>query len=295
MTQVNNDFRAIILMDENLLLKQQPPFLNRFEKHYINFENLLEKKFREFGNKIYYDLYELFKNYNQEKILFIIKQKEEIFGLIFYYLNENNDLNEDEILNKILNKIVPTFSNKMINFLEENNKNNENDLINKIIEIYNSKKIKNLEEFIYKISNHRNVIYTYSNILEVFNISNDIKAINYNNKVVFNENSTEELLISSYKTKDNLEKDLRFFINNNLKNLLIIKFNLNDSIHLHYIQDLLNNVEKNENLSLENVNNFIIYMIYIPDDLNIQENNNLTFVSHLTSYSQYFIENINKN
>ena len=295
MTQVNNDFRAIILMDENLLLKQQPPFLNRFEKHYINFENLLEKKFREFGNKIYYDLYELFKNYNQEKILFIIKQKEEIFGLIFYYLNENNNLNEDEILNKILNKIVPTFSIKMINFLEENNKNNENDLINKIIEIYNSKKIKNLEDFIYKISNHRNVIYTYSNILEVFNISNDIEAINYNKKVVFNENSTEELLISSYKTKDNLEKDLRFFINNNLKNLLIIKFNLNDSIHLHYIQDLLNNIEKNEDLTLEKVNNFIIYMIYIPDDLNIQENNNLTFVSHLTSYSQYFIENINKN
>ena len=164
---------------------------------------------------------------------------------------------------------------------------------NKILNIYHSKKIKNLEEYIKNISSHRNVIYTYSNILEVFNISNNIKAINYDT-VNFNENSKDELLISSYKTKDNLEKDLRFFINNSLKNLLIIKFNLNDSIHLHYIQDLLNNIEKNKNLSLESVNNFIIYMINIPDELNIQENNNLTFVSHLTSYSQYFIENINK-
>ena len=292
MTQVNNDFRAIILMDENFLRQQQPPFLNRFEKHHVNFKNLLDKKFRDFGLKIYQDLLELFRNYNKEKFLFVVKQKEEIFGMIFAFLQQKNDLNENEILDKILNKIVPTFSNKMIKFLEENDEK-ENELKNKILHIYNQKKIKNLEEFIKNISSHRNIIYTYSNILEVFNISNNIKAINFDT-VYFNENTKEELLISSYKTKDNLEKDLRFFINNNLKNLLIIKFNLNDSIHLHYIQDLLFNIEKNENLSLENVNNFIIYMINIPDDLNIQENNSLTFVSHLTSYCQYFIENINK-
>ena len=58
---------------------------------------------------------------------------------------------------------------------------------------------------------------------------------------------------------------------------------------------MLNNIEKNETLFLEDINNFIIYMIYIPDDLNIQVNNYLTFLSHLTSYSQYFIDNINKN
>ena len=58
---------------------------------------------------------------------------------------------------------------------------------------------------------------------------------------------------------------------------------------------MLNNIEKNETLFLEDINNFIIYMIYIPDDLNIQVNNYLTFISHLTYYSQYFIDNINKN
>ena len=46
MKQVNNDFRAIILIDENLLEQQQSSFLNWFEKHYINYKNLLDKNQR---------------------------------------------------------------------------------------------------------------------------------------------------------------------------------------------------------------------------------------------------------
>ena len=76
-------FRAFILIDKNLLEQQQSSFLNWFEKHYINYKNLLD---RDFG-KIYFDLFWLFENYNQEKFLFFIKQKEDIWEWIFNNLN----------------------------------------------------------------------------------------------------------------------------------------------------------------------------------------------------------------
>ena len=43
MKQVNNDFRAFILIDKNLHEQQQSSFLNWFEKHYLNYKNLLDE------------------------------------------------------------------------------------------------------------------------------------------------------------------------------------------------------------------------------------------------------------
>ena len=35
---VHNDFKCIILVDENEIEKEEAPFLNRFEKHILSFE-----------------------------------------------------------------------------------------------------------------------------------------------------------------------------------------------------------------------------------------------------------------
>ena len=40
---VNNNFRCVILLDKNEIDDQDPPFINRFEKHIITFEYLLNK------------------------------------------------------------------------------------------------------------------------------------------------------------------------------------------------------------------------------------------------------------
>ena len=41
---VNDDFRCIILVDQNIIDEEESPFLNRFEKHIISFEYLLSKE-----------------------------------------------------------------------------------------------------------------------------------------------------------------------------------------------------------------------------------------------------------
>ena len=46
---VHEDFRCIIFMsdDDEKLKRQDPPFLNRFEKHYVKLENVLDAKHKQ--------------------------------------------------------------------------------------------------------------------------------------------------------------------------------------------------------------------------------------------------------
>ena len=53
-SEVNKDFHAIVIVNKNQIknLKLDPPFLNRFEKHLVNFKMLLEEKDIEIAKKI---------------------------------------------------------------------------------------------------------------------------------------------------------------------------------------------------------------------------------------------------
>ena len=55
---VNDKFRCIILLNKNNINEQDPPFLNRFEKHIISFQYLLNDE----QNRIAEELYEEIKD-----------------------------------------------------------------------------------------------------------------------------------------------------------------------------------------------------------------------------------------
>ena len=50
---VNDKFKVIILVNKNSIKDQEPPFLNRFEKHIINFSYLLQKEMLELSEEIF--------------------------------------------------------------------------------------------------------------------------------------------------------------------------------------------------------------------------------------------------
>ena len=50
---VNDNFRCIVNVDDDKIKKEEPPFLNRFEKHIISFENLLSKNALDKTKEIY--------------------------------------------------------------------------------------------------------------------------------------------------------------------------------------------------------------------------------------------------
>ena len=101
-SEVNKDFHIIVLVNKNQIknLKLDPPFLNRFEKHIINFDMILEEKDINIAQKIT-DYIELISSFNKNpklKIdldnLLINCRLHNIEGLIFKIKNNNNENNK---------------------------------------------------------------------------------------------------------------------------------------------------------------------------------------------------------
>ena len=102
---VDKNFRCIVNVDYDQIDHEEAPFLNRFEKHIVSFEYLLDKSLIEESKKIYNILSELisydkkkFKgiNYNLEKI-FINFDLEEIQGIIYEVDKRNKRETEGSI------------------------------------------------------------------------------------------------------------------------------------------------------------------------------------------------------
>ena len=168
-SEVNKDFHVIVIVNKNQIqnLKLDPPFLNRFEKHIVNFNMLLEEKDIEIAKKLaeYLGLISTFNKNKKLKIelnkLLINCKQHNIEGLIFKIKNDimsklNNNKEEKEkhwiikedieyeenMLHEILNKIVPTFCQDIIAsivFLEKS-LNKYNKIKNEILTIYKKNK-----------------------------------------------------------------------------------------------------------------------------------------------------------
>ena len=50
---INDSLKIIILIEPKALAHQDPPFINRFQKHIISLDNLLSKKEMEIANTFY--------------------------------------------------------------------------------------------------------------------------------------------------------------------------------------------------------------------------------------------------
>ena len=90
---VNDNFRCVILLDKNEIDKQDPPFINRFEKHIITFEYLLNKNQVKISNQINQLFNGLIGNEEQKlkinlKFQLLNCDLEEIQGIV-YQLSEN--------------------------------------------------------------------------------------------------------------------------------------------------------------------------------------------------------------
>ena len=121
MTYIHDKFRIIIMIDKNYIDKQESPFLSRFEKAIVKFEELLSEKQKKTSRLIFDELgiNEQLKKMgvNYIKNLLIKCNKVCIDKLYFYY---SNQLKEEEIKNKIFEKITRTFPQDVIINLEDN-------------------------------------------------------------------------------------------------------------------------------------------------------------------------------
>ena len=178
---VNNEFKCIILMDKSELEKCEDKFLNFFEKHIISFENLLSQDFIKMAKDTYNDIYNLLKLYlNENKIedknilinLLINCNEETIKGITYYEYYEYKIIGKklflEDLYYIILEKIGLILQNDIIDFLKKSNfKKDIKTMADKIIKFYQRGEHSNIVNFIEKMRNIKNVIYTYTNIEKI--------------------------------------------------------------------------------------------------------------------------------
>ena len=123
-SEVNNNFRCIIVVDEDKIPEQEIPFLNRFEKQSLSFEYLMDKNqksislslYKKCQNMIIYDEEKIkLINYNINNLL-INCDEEEINGIVLmekHNLSINN-YDYETIENELVSKISMTLPQYII-------------------------------------------------------------------------------------------------------------------------------------------------------------------------------------
>ena len=287
-TLVNERLRVILVVDEKSLKMFDEPFLNRFEKININFDNLLDDRSKEICNNLLeeiglkniYEANNEFNNLLQDEL--IIWGLEEIQALIYYYINKskldfNNKLSNNNNLDK--EKIKDIITEKICNILPQ-------DIIptltdNSIIkEKYFSKTILNLKDYLKKKESKKyklSIIYTFSSKF------NKIEGINLEMIIFFSNIKSEnqfKKIIDEMKYK--IEK-------NKNENNIYIFFEQSDSKKIKYICNYILNHFNNDKT------NYII-IIQIKRNLINKINQRLFSIHYIEpEINQIFIDNLNGN
>ena len=132
LTPVKDAFRIIILVERQFINEIDISFLNRFEKMKIIFDKLIVSEHTNLARNI---IEEINLKYNidkyQKRINYALKDllincgEEEIKSLIYYisieYKKNNNKIDEDEVKEKVYNKICNMLPQDIICILQDNN------------------------------------------------------------------------------------------------------------------------------------------------------------------------------
>ena len=312
---INKNFKIIVILNEKNLCYEDPPFLNRFEKHIFNLDNLLNKEEKNLAKEIY-DLIIKMINFENSKFdmnKFLVNFSLEEIEVLVYKYSKLNDKNKNiNIFNEVLSIIVPMFPEEIIaSIFVSGFKEEKKDISDKIIEIYKEKHAHNFNDFINnKMIMKKNIIYTYSSITDklifennnillddkddINDMENRIIMENEDIKETFSKEKTKEIYIESIKSIIELEKMIEDYMNEENENLFVIKFrNKQKELEKMYQVNILIDgfITK---YNSKNKNKYFVFIVYlIKDDIS-----KLNLSEHLISkvskntYS-IFIDNLN--
>jgi hypothetical protein len=254
---VNDKFKIIIIVDPEEIEKQDPPFLNRFEKHIISFDYLLNDKLKMIASNIENIINNLI-NKNDKNIKIDLNSqlincdKEDIYSFLYDYYGNNEIINDEQkeiYIYQFLLKIVPIFSQDIIAYISKigNFKTNYENYYKIIIKIYNDNFYPNLKKYLEKISINKHIIYTFSDILTpIFDDNQIYKNANFGD---FNNEKSFKIIIENCLSDEEFDDLINQFFNNNNKNLCYIQFRENDCISLNYIKYKINEFITKKNYS----------------------------------------------
>ena len=312
---VNNNFHVIVIVNREQIkkLSLDPPFLNRFEKHILTYNMLLNEKEKEISKKIcnFLELISTFNNNKDLKIdldkLLINCKEHQIESLIFKIKNDlkhkNRNINEElddpnlvkdkryeeNIVIEIFKKIVPTFCQDIIaSILNSNLPQEYNKYQEIILDIYKQCKYDNFNAYFRKLSSKKSVVYTFSKSTE--SILEEERPIE-NKFGNFNSQSTLNLMSDSFKSNDALIQKFQEFIEHEKYKLLIIRFTEKDLFLINSISYIISIFEKENPILKDKLIIFVIHKQRLPKGTEYKKTPDLIpFINE--EYNQIFIDNL---
>ena len=290
---VNDNLKIIVLIKEEMVKEQDPPFLNRFEKYSISFDHILDDKSKKIAKNIM-EYKKIFFRSKRKKIKFNFENElinyydEEIKSLISEYILKSvykKEINEGDIFDKIFEKISKTFSQELIAYLNHYRKTSNPKEVNKINKFYSKAIHSNLETYLNKANKTINVIYTFTPTVRSTKFYFEVKTEGFG---VINSENIKNIYINLIRTEKQLEIELTEFYDSDNR-LLIINFEETDSQNLEFVLMFLERFEKDKALNQEE-KKIVILLIHLkrkkePYNLEI-------FVPNLTDIEQTFIDNL---
>ena len=186
---------------------------------------------------------------------------------------------------EVFKKIVPTFSQDLIIFASNSifSSKYPNDF-QTILTIYNSTEHRNLSLFLKKMKNSKNVIYTFSHILETL-----MKGVEVENEIygIINNDTIYKKIIESNCSEKIIEKCIQSFMDNDKQNVLIFQ------IQSLVIEKLIKNEELKEKIKnkllefIEKESNSLLYSTFYGNNF---EKNDIDFISILTKNLDYTLK-----
>ena len=278
LTYVHDKFRIIVMIDKNYIYKQESPFLNRFEKAIVKFEELLNDRQRASSRNIFNELgikghVEKIKfNYNIENLL-INYDKTSIDRLYFYYSNQN--LKQEEIKQKIIEKIARTLPQDIIINFEDDHP---------IKSIYNKKNIFNFKEYISylnKLATDKKNDFKFSIIYTFSSIISNIEGIN--------ENGSQQI-ISEIKRENHLIElinEKKFKKKKSDNNFFIMHFYQHELDKINFIISTLKNNYADEEIKF-------IFIVHIKRIMDKKKKEKIYSIPDIDEkVDQIFIDNLN--
>ena len=292
---VNKNFRCIILLEQNEVDDQDPPFLNRFEKHLISFRYLLTEKQNRIAKELFDEIKDLTTIPENKRFLPLLVNinLEEIRCLLLDLSTKVENI-EDNI-KEIYQLLIPTFTQENILnavFSPQKKYIKKEDIIN----IYEENTHTNIFKFLENVKRNKLVVYTFTPYnKDIFTEQNNIEIKNEYFGTISKDNTVEITFNNKLS-----EKMLNYFFNlyyeKSNYNLFIIHFRVKDTKFLKYIKFQLDNFHKENK---ENPKKIFLFIIHIEKNYDLENNHNNEkdknkSVEYLEQYHSYFLSFISE-
>jgi len=255
---VDDNFHCIIFMDENQLPNIEAPFLNRFEKHYLEFNDIMDDSemrvfnllkewvdslfvLKEENKKIQLPRYQIFMEYSED-LLKILAMK---YG---------KNAKEDEIYNRVRDcekELIKLAGIELLILLNVTKISSGE--IKFVQDCYNETHGHEFSDYISMgvkdTQMSKKVIYTFSPLTDIKSMSKE------------NVSSKQ---ISSYNKGENLIQDITNFYNSSTLRLLILDFDLQvDNDHIPFVKYTLENIEQDANSNDTKMAKNVIFVLHL--------------------------------